>query len=142
MAPSVEIQMQINFGGLHIVMSQMILDVRYGTSAVEHINGLAVAKRMNRIDVLQPFGRQGLFEILFADAVDAMAGKLLPPLVDKEPVLIWGLRGDAVFSDIELEELAGLGFNLYYPEPVSLSQDRKSFFFEDRSSPDSTLPFR
>ena len=129
MAPAVEIQMQINFGGLQIVMSQMVLDVRYGTSAVKHINGLAVAKRMNRIDVLQPFGRKGLFEILFADAVDAMAGKLLPPLVDKEPFLVWGLRGDAVFSDIELEELTGLGFNLYDPEPVSLSQDRKGLFF-------------
>ena len=110
-------------------MSQMVLDVRYGTSAVEHINCLAVAKRMNRIDVLQPFGRQSFFEILFADAVDAMAGKLLPPLVDKDPVLVLGLWGDAVFSDIELEELTGLGFNLCYPEPVSLSQDRKGLFF-------------
>jgi len=109
-------------------MAQMILDVRYSASAVEHINCLAVSKRMNRIDVFQPFGRKGLFEILFADAVDPMTGKLLPPLVDKEPVLIWGLREDAVFSDIQLEELTGLGFNLCYPEPVSLSQDRKSFF--------------
>ena len=74
-------------------MSQMVLDVRYGVSAVEHINGLAVAKRMNRIDVLQPFGRQSFFEILFADAVDAMAGKLLAPLVDKEPFLILRVAG-------------------------------------------------
>ena len=109
-------------------MSQMVLDVRYGTSAVKHINCLAVAKRMNRIDVLQPFGKQSFFEILFADAVDAMASKLLAPLVDKEPVLVLRLREDAVFSDIELEELTGLGFNLRYPEPISLSRDRKSFF--------------
>ena len=57
MSPAVEIQMQINFGGLHIVMAQVVLDVRYGTSAVKHINCPAVAKRMNRIDALQPFGR-------------------------------------------------------------------------------------
>ena len=115
-------------GGLDIVMSQMVLDVRDGMAAVEHINCPAVAKAMNRIDVLEPFGRKGLFEILFADAVDAMAGKFLSPLIDKEPVLIQGLWGDAVFSDIELKEMTGLGFKLYEPEPVSLSQDGQGFF--------------
>ena len=47
-----------------------------------------MTKAMDRVDVIQAFGRKGLFEILFADPVDAMTGERLPPLVDKEDVLI------------------------------------------------------
>jgi len=115
--------MQINFGGLDIVMSQMVLDVRYGTPAVKHIYCPAVTKAMDRIDVLETLGRKGLFEILFADAINAMACQFFTALIDKEPVLIRRLWGDTVFSDIELEEMTGLGLKLYEPEPVSLSQD-------------------
>ena len=95
--------MQINRGGLDTVMSQMVLDVRYGMSAVEHVNCSAVTKTIDRIDVFETFGRKGLLEILFADSVDAMTGERLSPLVDKEDVLIWRFRRDPVFSDIELE---------------------------------------
>jgi len=35
---AVEIQMQISGGGLDVVMSQVVLDVRYGIAAVEHIH--------------------------------------------------------------------------------------------------------
>jgi len=56
-APSVEVQMQINIGGLDIVMSQMVLDVGDGIATVVHVNCPAVTKRMNRIDVLEAFGR-------------------------------------------------------------------------------------
>ena len=66
-------------------------------------------------------------EILFADAIDAMSGEILPPLVDKESLLIRRLRGDTVFSDVELEEMASFWLNLYDPEPVSLSQDNHGF---------------
>jgi len=54
------------------------------------------------IDVFKPFGRKSFFEILFTDAIDPMASELLPPLIDKEPVLIWRLWGDTVFPDVEL----------------------------------------
>ena len=81
-----------------------------------------------RIDILETFRGKGLFEILPADAVDSMASEFLSPLIDKEPVLIWGLWGDTIFSDIELEQMAGLGLKLYKPEPISLSQDGQSHF--------------
>ena len=64
-APSVEIQMQINRGGLDTVMAQMVLDVRYGMSAVEHVNCSAVTKTIDRIDVFETFGRKGLLELFF-----------------------------------------------------------------------------
>jgi len=83
---------------------------------------------MDRIDVFKPLGRKGLFEILPADAVDAMAGEFSSPLIDKEPVLIWGLWRDTIFSDIELKEMRGLRLKLYNPELISLSQDSESHF--------------
>lgn len=100
MSPSVEIQMQIDGGGLDTVMAQMILDVGDGMATIVHVNGPAVTKAMDGIDILETFRRKGLFEILFADTVDAMAGEFLSPLIDKEPVLIWRLWRDTVFSDI------------------------------------------
>jgi len=127
MAPSVEVQMQINVGGLDIVMAQMVLDVRDGMATIVHVNCPAVTKAMDRIDVFETFRRKGLFEILFADAVNAMAGQFFTALVDKKPVLIRRLRGDAVFSDIELEEMASFWLELYKPEPIPFSQDRHSF---------------
>ena len=120
--------MQINFGGLDVVMSQMVLYVGDGMATVVHVNGPAVAKAMDGIDVVKPLWRKGLFEILFADTVDAMTGEFLSPLIDKEPVLIWGLRRDTIFSDIELEEMRGLRLKLYKPEPVSFSQDSQGPF--------------
>ncbi len=104
-------------------MAQMILDVGYGVPAVKHIYCPAVTKAMDRIDVFKPFGRKGLFEILPAYAVNAMASEFLSPLIDKEPVLILILWGDTVFSDIELKQMTGLGLKLYKPEPISLSKD-------------------
>ncbi len=128
MSPSVEVQMQINFGGLDIVMSQMVLDVGDGMATIVHVNGPAVTKAMDGIDVFKPLWRKGLFEIFFANTVDAMTGEFLSPLIDKEPVLIWGLRRDTVSSDIELEEMRGLRLKLYKPELISLSQDSESHF--------------
>ena len=88
MAPPVEVQMQINLGGLDTVVAQMVLNIRNGVAAVKHVYCTAVTKAVDRIDVIQAFGRKGLFEILFADPVNAMTGERLPPLVDKEQVLI------------------------------------------------------
>ena len=87
-----------------------------------------MTKAMDGIDILETFRRKGLFEILLADAVYAMASEFLPPLIDKDPVLIWGLRRDTIFSDIELEEMTGLALELYKPELVSLSEDSHSHF--------------
>ena len=57
MSPSVEIQMQINHGGLDIVMSQMVLDVGDGMATIVHVNGPAVTKAMDGIDILETFRR-------------------------------------------------------------------------------------
>ena len=65
MAPSVEIQMQINLGGLDTVVAQMVLNIRDGMSAVEHVNCSAVTKTIDRIDVFETFGRKGLLELFF-----------------------------------------------------------------------------
>ena len=126
--PSIEIQMQIDRGGLDIVMAQMVLDVRYGMATIEHINCSRVTEASNGIDIFEAFGSKGLFEIFPADAVDTIAGELLSPLIEKKPVLIEQFWCYAVFPDIGLEEMTGLGLELYEPEPVSFSQDSQGFF--------------
>ncbi len=126
-APSVEIQMEIDGGGLDIVVAQMVLNVRDGMATIEHINCSRVTKASDGIDVFKAFRGKGLFEIFPAYAVNTMTGKLLCPLVDKEPVLIHRFWRYAVLFDIDLEEMASLGFELYESEPISLSQDSHSF---------------
>ena len=126
--PSIEIQMQIDGGGLDIVMAQMVLDVRDGMATIKHINCSRVTKAPNGVDIFEAFGGKGLFEIFPADAVDAIAGEFLSPLIEKEPVLIEWFWCYAVFPDIGLEEMTGLGFELYKPEPVPFSQDSQGFF--------------
>jgi len=122
-APSIEIEMQIDSGRLDIVVAQMILDVRDGMATIEHINCSRVTEASNGIDILEAFGGKGLFEIFPADAVDAIAGEFLSPLIEKEPVSVHRFWCYAVFPDIGLEEMAGLGLERYEPEPVPLSQD-------------------
>ncbi len=122
-APSIEIEMQIDSGRLDIVVAQMVLDVRDGMATIEHINCSRVTEASNGIDIFEAFGGKGLFEIFPADAVDAIAGEFLSPLIEKEPVSVHRFWCYAIFSDIGLEEMAGLGLELYEPEPVSLSKD-------------------
>ena len=50
-APSVEIQMQINHGGLDVIMSQMVLNIRDRMAAVKHVYCAAVTKAVDRIDI-------------------------------------------------------------------------------------------
>ena len=51
-APSIQIQMQINCGGLDVVMTQVVLNVRDGMAAIEHVQSPAVTKTMDGIDIL------------------------------------------------------------------------------------------
>jgi hypothetical protein len=87
-----------------------------------------VTKASNGIDILEAFGGKGLFEIFPTDAVDTIAGEFLSPLIEKEPVLIERFWCYPVFPDIGLEEMTGLGLELYKSEPVSLSKDSQGFF--------------
>ena len=123
MSPSVEVQMQIDGGGLDIVMAQMVFDVRDGMATIEHINCSRVTEASNGIDIFEAFGGKGLFEVFPADAVDAMAGEFLSPLIEKEPVSVHRFWCYAVFPDIGLKKMAGLGLELYKPEPIPFSQD-------------------
>jgi hypothetical protein len=83
MTPFVQIQMKINGGGLDAVMAQMVFDVGDGMSAVQHVHCPAVTKGMHGIDVLESLRRKSLFQILSADAVNAMPGEFFAPLTDK-----------------------------------------------------------
>ena len=83
MTPFVQVQMKINGGGLDVVMAQVVLNVRNVMAAIEHIHCPAVTKAVHRIDMLEPLGRKGLLEILFADTVNTMSGELFSPLIDK-----------------------------------------------------------
>ena len=83
--------MKINGGGLDILVTKMVLDVRYGVAAVKHINSARMSEAMNGVDILETFGRKGLFEILSADTVNAMTGQSLSSLIDKKTVFIKGL---------------------------------------------------
>ena len=82
---------------------------------------------MNGVDVIQAFGRKGLFEVFFADPVNSMTGERLPSLVDKESVLVQRLRRDTVLSDIELEKMTSFCLDLYNPEPIPFSKDHHCF---------------
>ena len=79
----VQVQVKVNGGGLDVVMTQMVLNFGDGMAAIEHGHCLAMAKAMDRIDVLEALWRKSLFQILSADAVNAMSSKFFPPLTDK-----------------------------------------------------------
>ena len=83
MTPFVQVQMKINGGRLDIVMAQMVLDVRDGMAAIEHIQSPAVTKAVHGIDILEALWRKGLFQILSADTVNTVSSELFSPLIDK-----------------------------------------------------------
>jgi hypothetical protein len=129
MTTAIKIQMQIDACGLDVVVPQAILDLCDVFAPIEQIHGTGVAKAVSRMDGLEPFRRQCLDEILFADAIDAVAGEFLPPLIDKEAFPTEGLWADAIFADIELEEVRCLALKLYESETVSFTQDSQGFLF-------------
>ena len=79
---------------------------------------------MNWIDIFEPFGGKCFLEILFADSVDAMTGERFSPLINKEPILAHRFWRYAILFNIDLEEMAGLGVELYEPEPIPFTHDR------------------
>jgi len=120
---AVEIELEVGHGGLNVAMAQAVFDVRDGLPPVEQIHGPAVPEGVDRMDVLKAFLGQGPGEILLTDPVDTVAGKLLPSLIDKKTVLIKGFWGDAIFFDVETEELRGPFLDIDQAESVPLSQD-------------------
>jgi GNAT superfamily N-acetyltransferase len=122
-ASAVEIELEVDHGGLNVVMAQAVFDICDGLAPMEKIHGPAVPEGVDRVDVLKTFLGQGLGEMLLADAIDAVAGEGLSPLTDKKMVLIKGLWGETIFLYIETQELRGPLLDLDQSEPVSLSQD-------------------
>ena len=86
----------------------------------------AVPEGVNRIDVLKALLGQSPGEMLLAEAIDPVAGEFLPPLADKEPVLIDGLGGYSILLDVEAEELRGPFLQVYEPETVPFAEDPQS----------------
>ena len=82
-APSIQIQMQINCGGLDVVMAQVVFDIRDGMAFIEHVHSSAMTETMNGIDIVEALWRKNLFQILSAYTVNAMAGELFSPLIYK-----------------------------------------------------------
>ncbi len=61
--------------------------------------------------------------MLLTDPIDTVAGEFFPSLIDKETMLIRGLWSEAIFFDIETQELRGPLLDIDQSESVSLSQD-------------------
>jgi hypothetical protein len=119
--------MQIDRGGLDVVMPQMMLDVRNGIPVVKHVNCFAMAKTMDGINVPQPLFRKSLAKVFPANTIDTMAGERLTPLIDKEPVLKHGPWGYPVFPNVQLKQITGFGLKLYEPKTIALAQDTERF---------------
>ena len=86
-------------------MSQVIFDIGDRLTLIEHIDSAGVTESMDGVEVFDAFGRKCLRDVFFTDTIDAVAGKLLSPLIDKKAVLEEGFWSLSIFSDIEFEEL-------------------------------------
>lgn len=117
----IEIQMQVGHGGLEVVMTQAVLDIRCGLTPGKHIHGTGVAKAVNRMNGTESFWRQGQTEIFSTEAIDAMSGEFLTALIDKEAFLKGRFWGRTESRDIELEELSGSGFQFDEAEAVAFT---------------------
>lgn len=127
MPSAVDVQMEVNHGGLDVIMSQTIFYLGDVSAPVEQINGPRVTERMNRVDVDETLMGEGFGEILSAGTVYAVPGKFLSPLTDEDPVAEWGLRIAAVLFDIDLKKLCGFVLKIDKPEPISFSEDGQGF---------------
>jgi len=121
----VEIELQVGHGGLEIVVTQAVLDIRDGLPLVEKIHCPTVPERMNRVDVLQALRGQCPGEMLLAEAIDSVAGEFLSPLADKEAILIERFRGNPIFLDVETEQLRCPLLQVYKPEAISFAEYRE-----------------
>jgi len=83
--------MQVVHGRLHGFMSQAVSDIGGRGACAEHVDRTGVTEAVCRAQVLKPLGRQGLKEKLLAEAVDAVPGEFLSPLIDKDAVSVKGL---------------------------------------------------
>ena len=127
MPSAVDVEMEINHGGLDVIMSQTVFYLGDVPAPVEQINGPRMTERMNRVDVDETLMGKSFGEILSAGAVYAVPGKFLSPLTDEDPMAVWGLGIATVLFDVDLEKLRGFVLKIDKPEPISFSENGQGF---------------
>ena len=50
LSPAGEIQLEVDHGGLDVVMAEAVLDIDDGLSPAEHVDGAGVTKTVNGMD--------------------------------------------------------------------------------------------
>ena len=95
-----------------------ILDICNEVATIKHVHSTGVSKTVYGVNSLEAFFGKGLFEIFFADSINAMACQFFTVLIDKETALIRGIWGHPVFGDIELEKLNG--FELKIDDKIAI----------------------
>ena len=63
--------MQVNHGGLNILVSQADFDISNGVAATKHIDGPRMPEAVRRMDGFKAFWRQGATQIFLAQPMDA-----------------------------------------------------------------------
>jgi hypothetical protein len=66
-----------------------------------------VPEAVSRIDEIQPLGTERPVEILFTEAIDAVAGKGRTTLIDKQIIFTKRIGAAAILGDILMNECSG-----------------------------------
>ena len=69
-------------------MTQVVFDIRYWVASTEHSHRAGMAEAMHGMDVFEAFRAQSSLEVFLAESIDAVSGKFLTALIDKESVSI------------------------------------------------------
>ena len=103
-------------------MAEAVSDIGDREAGREHIDSARMPEAVRRVDLFEPFGGQGPGQIFLADAVNAVPGKFLSPLIDKDTGSIKRFGLPAVPGDVTVYELRGLWPKLDLSIPVSLAE--------------------
>lgn len=69
-------------------MSEVVFDIRDWVAGTEHSHCTGMPEAMHGMDVFETFRAQGALEVFLAESMDAVSGKFLTALIDKESVSI------------------------------------------------------
>jgi len=89
------------------------------------MDGAGVPEAVSGGELSEPFRRQDHGQIFFAQPMDAVSRKGLFALIDKQGLLEQGLRSDAIFGDVQFDELGGFKTDPYLAIAICLSQNHK-----------------
>jgi hypothetical protein len=108
-------------------MAETVFDIGCRETSGEHIDRTGVAKAVNGMDRSKALRRQSQVEVFSAKAIDAIAGKFLPALIEEEALLKGRFWGWPESRDVELKELSGFGLQFDEAETVAFSEDGEGF---------------